>query len=101
MNPRADRANRIVLALLGFVLLVAGAAGIAAGLFLFGNDALLPAEATTFIAANHSWFWPAVVAAAVLLALLGLLWVTAQLASDRVSRLELASDPAAAAARCC
>ncbi len=99
MNPRADRANRIVLALLGVVLLIAGATGLAIGLNLAGDDvaahALLPASVTDFVTVNHSWFWPTVVGAAVLLALLGLLWVTAQLRSDRVSRLELATDPAA------
>jgi hypothetical protein len=96
VNPRVDRVNRIVLLLLGLLLLAAGGTGLALG---FGrrlaDTAVLPPIAPTFIAANHSWFWPTVVASAVVLALLGLVWVTAQLRTDRVSQLELASDPAA------
>jgi hypothetical protein len=96
MNPRVDRANRVVLLLLGLLLLAAGGTGLALGFGQhWGETAVLPAAATGFMASNHSWFWPTVVAAAVVLALLGLVWVTAQLRTDRVSQLELASEPAA------
>lgn len=87
MNPRVDRANRLVLLVLGLLLLGGGGFGLFLG--FRRTDALvheLP---------RVTWLWPAVVGAAVVLGLLGLVWALAQLRTDRVSRLELATDPAA------
>lgn len=95
MSTRVDGTNRAVLTLLGVVLLGAGGLGLALGLGAFGTERssspVLPEQVRAF-AADNPWFWWAVAAGCLLLALLGLRWLLAQLHSDRVGRLDLTAD---------
>jgi hypothetical protein len=89
------RTNRIVLVLLGLVLAVAGAAGLAAGLGAFGrrltHQPVLGPAATRFVARN-GWFWPVVAVAGGVLALLCLWWLLRQARSNRVGEIRLVTD---------
>ncbi len=101
MNPRADRANRSVLTLLGLLLTAASALGLALSYGTFGlqrarRQVLTPAV-RDFAHANHGWFWPAIAVLAGVLALLALRWLLGQLGSDRVGELSLESDTRAGA----
>ena len=93
--PGTRRANRGVLALIGLVLLVAGAAGIAAGVGGFGDTfrttKVIDQDYRDWVAA-HDWFWLAVAAGSILIALLALRWLLAQASTTRVSHLDLESD---------
>jgi hypothetical protein len=93
--PGTRRANRVVLALLGLLLLAAGAAGLAAGLGLFGDDVragpVIPSSTRDWVS-RHDWFWILVAAGCILVALLALRWLFAQTASSRIGELELESD---------
>jgi len=86
MDRRPAHVNRTGLLLLGAVLAAAGGVGFARGVGAFGNartsSPVLTGEARRF-ADEHGWFWPAVAAAAVVLALLGLAWLLMQLRSGR------------------
>ncbi|MFC5745075.1 alkaline shock response membrane anchor protein AmaP [Actinomadura rugatobispora] len=102
MNRHASRPNHVGLALLGLVLLVAGILGLARGLGAFGRDAAadpLITDAMRRYAAGQGWFWPAVAAGGVVLALLGLAWLLAQARSERLPGLALEPDPSAGATR--
>lgn len=94
-SARTRRANRSVLALIGLLLFAGGAAGIAAGLGLFGEDIryrkVIP-EATRQWVYRHDWFWIAIAAGGVVVALLAFRWLFAQTATNRVSHLDLESD---------
>lgn len=96
MDRHASRLNHVALALLGLLLLAAGAAGLARGLGAFGSraasDPLITDRMREF-AQDQGWFWPAVVAAGVVLALLGLTWLLAQARSERLPGLSLDSGP--------
>lgn len=93
--PGTRRANRSLLAFIGLLLLAAGAAGIAAGTGLFGDkirtDKVIPQYTREWVAA-HDWFWLAVAAGSVLIALLALRWIFAQASTTRVSHLDLEAD---------
>jgi hypothetical protein len=93
MSARVNGVNRTVLAVLGLVLLAAGALGLALSFGAFGDNAqpLLPQGMRDY-ARDQSWFWWAVAAACLVIALLGLRWLLAQLATDRVGRLDLTTD---------
>ena len=95
MSRRVNGANRAVLALLGLLLTAAGGLGLAIGFGAFGaarSDApVLPTRLRTFTA-DTPWFWWAVAAACVLLALLALRWLLVQMRVDRVQRLDLTSN---------
>jgi len=96
--PGTRRANRTVLALIGFVLLAAGAAGIAAGTGLFGDgvgtNKVIPQDTRDWVAA-HDWFWLAVAAGSILIALLALRWLLAQTSTNRLRQLDVESDRSA------
>jgi hypothetical protein len=96
--PSTRRANRTVLALLGVVLLAAGAAGIAAGTGLFGDgvrtNMVIPQDTRDWVAA-HDWFWLAVAAGSILIALLALRWLLAQTSTNRLRQLDVESDRSA------
>jgi hypothetical protein len=80
----ADRTNRAVLALFGFLLLAGGTTGLLAGIDAIGGDVdrrLLDNPVARFIGDNSVWFWPAAALAAAILALLALRWLTAVLTS--------------------
>jgi hypothetical protein len=93
--PGTVRTNRVVLILLGLVLTATGAAGLAAGLGLFGrrlaHQPVLSPAATQFVARN-GWFWPVVGVAGGVLALLCLWWLLRQARSNRVGELRLVTD---------
>ena len=93
MSSRVNGVNRTLLGLLGLLLLAAGALGLAVSFGAFGdpNSPVLP-QAVRDYAADQSWFWWAVAAACLVLALLGLRWLLAQLQTDRVGRLDLTTD---------
>lgn len=96
--PGTRRTNRSVLALIGLLLLVAGAAGIAAGTGLFGNSfrktKVIDQDYRHWVA-RHDWFWLAVAAGSILIALLALRWLFAQATTTRVSHLDVESDRSA------
>lgn len=102
MDRRHARINRTGLLVLGAVLVAAGGLGLARGFGAFGSarasGPVLTAEARRF-ADGHGWFWPAVAAVAVVLALLGLSWMLAQLRSSRLRGLSLEPDIRAGATR--
>jgi hypothetical protein len=93
--PRIRRANRLALALLGLLLLAAGAAGLAAGLGLFGqslrDQPVLSGDTRAWVA-GHDWFWGAVAAGCVVIVLLALRWLFAQVSTNRISHLVVESD---------
>lgn len=93
MSSRVNGVNRTVEALLGAVLLAAGALGLAVSFDALGDgeSPLLPG-AMRDLAQQQPWFWWAVAAVCVLLALLGLRWLVAQLSTDRIGRLDLTTD---------
>lgn len=93
--PRTRRANRGVLALIGLLLLAAGAAGIAAGTGLFGakirRQKVIDQDSRDWVA-RHDWFWLAVAAGSILIALLALRWLLAQTSTSRVYHLDVETD---------
>lgn len=94
MNPRVDRLNRVVLAVLGLLVLGAGGVGLAAGAGAFPahrDPAVFPGSVRHF-ARTTSWFWWAVAGFGLLVALLALRWLLDQLRSERASRLDLTTD---------
>ncbi|MGX5653598.1 alkaline shock response membrane anchor protein AmaP [Geodermatophilus nigrescens] len=92
MNARVDTTNRVVLTGWGLVLLAAGVLGLVASFGGFGPvPALLPPAVRSF-AAGQPWFWWAVAALCLVLALLGLRWLLAQAHTDRIGRLDLTTD---------
>lgn len=92
MNPRVDTANRLALTLLGALLLVAGGLGLALSFRAFGeNPPLLPQRMRDF-ARDQPWFWWAIAAGCLLVALLALWWLIAQLRVDRATRLDLTTN---------
>lgn len=93
MSARVDRVNRTLLGLLGLLLAVAGCLGLVVGFGAFGNPSapVLPQRMRTF-ARDQPWFWWAVAAVCLVLALLGLRWLLAQLHTDRVGRVDLTTD---------
>lgn len=95
MPSRIDRVNRSMLVLLGLVLLLGGAAALALSLGAFGaarsHQPVLPAEASRFIRDNP-WFWWAVGALCVVVALLALRWLIGQLHTSRLNFLDVEPD---------
>jgi len=81
----ADRTNRVALILFGVLVLVAGAAGMAASTGVFGpafsRRTLFDNRAGTYIGHHGGWLWPAVAGACLLLALAALRWILALLVS--------------------
>ena len=102
MDRRPAHLNRTGLVLLGAVLAVAGGAGLARGLCVFGSGRasgpILTGQVRRF-ADGHGWFWPAVAGVAVVLALLGLAWLLAQGRSGRLGSLAMEPDAAAGRTR--
>lgn len=95
MSTRVNRVNRALLALIGLLLLAAGVVGLVLSLGGFGADqagaALLPDQVRD-VADRTPWFWWAVAAACLLVALLGLRWLMVQLRTEGVGRLDLTED---------
>ncbi|HEX6499414.1 MAG TPA: alkaline shock response membrane anchor protein AmaP [Micromonosporaceae bacterium] len=90
--PRVVRANRVIIGLIGLLLLLAGAAGLAAGFGVFGSafrtHVVIPARVSRY-AAQHAWFWPALAAFTFVVALLALWWLIAQFRTNRLREIDL------------
>ena len=97
MGAPADRLNRVLVALLGLLLLAGGVLALVRSFGGFGarlaDDRLLTDAQTRFAERASPWFWVAVAAVTLLVALLALRWLLAQLRSDRIGDLELEPDP--------
>jgi hypothetical protein len=95
MNSRANVINRVALTVLGLLLVAAGGLGLAVGVDALGawqaTDPVLRQEVSTF-PDEHRWFWWVVSGALLLIAVLALLWLLAQLKTDRTTRLDLTTN---------
>lgn len=95
-SPRTNRANRLLLLLLGLILLAGGLAALLTGLGVFGStradQPVFTAELVDFADRNAEWFWPLVAVVAVILGLLALWWLLIQARSNRVSNLDIEVD---------
>ncbi|MEU8264095.1 alkaline shock response membrane anchor protein AmaP [Micromonospora sp. NPDC048999] len=83
---RADRTHRTLLTLLALVLLAAGITILLAGTNVFGpnhgGQPLLANPAARFFSTHGGWLWPVAAVAAAILALLGLRWLAAVVATE-------------------
>jgi len=79
---RADQVNRTVLSVLGALMLLGGAVGLAYSLGAFGKERskrpLLSAQLLDWLDDNHSWVWIVVIAVCLILAALSLRWLLFQ-----------------------
>ena len=95
MSRRGNVINRVVLTVLGLLLLAAGGLGIAISVGAFGAwraaYPVLPLELRTF-PDGRPWFWWAVAAVLMLIAVLALLWLLTQFRTDRTNRLDLTTN---------
>lgn len=95
MSSRANVVNRLVLTVLGLLLLAAGGLGLALSIGAFGewraSNPVLPDEVATF-PDGRAWFWWAVAAVLLLIAMLSLLWLLTQLKTERTTRLDRTTD---------
>lgn len=100
MNRRTARGNRLGLAVVGAVLLVAGLAALARGLDLLPGGARSPVtgQAARDLA-DRAWFWPVVAAVLILVTLLALRWLAVQTRADELRVLRLEPDPGRGATR--
>ncbi len=94
-TPVATRTNRLGLLLLGLLLLAGGVVGLVVSFGGFGTGpqgkAVLDPIVRSFAAAND-WFWLALAAAALLVAILAMLWLRAQLSTSRLRTINLEPD---------
>ena len=93
----ADRFNRFALLVFGLVVLLAGLAGLAMSVGLFGTSyshhALFDNFISTYIGDQGQWLWPAAAAVGVVVALLALRWVlTLVTSTDRSGDLHVSGD---------
>lgn len=100
MTNGVDRLNRAVLTVVGLVLFLGAAAGLARGAGAFGAQEarrpLLESGVSDYVD-RTPWFWWAVAVAGVVVAVLALSWMVAQVRTDRIRRLDLAvGDPTSA-----
>lgn len=95
MSSKVNALNRVVLALLGLLLVAAGALGLALALGTFGagrrDASVLPGSVRSY-PGDHPWFWWAVAGGCLLVALLALRWLLAQFHTDRTSRIDRTTD---------
>lgn len=98
MNRRTARGNRIGLAVVGLILLAAGAyalaRGLAAGPELLGSaHAPLTDRHLRSYPASQSWFWPVAAVVTVIITLLALRWLAVQARTDAVGDIALETSP--------
>lgn len=96
MSRRANVINRAVLTVLGLLLVAAGGLGLAISLGAFGaRSATYPAlrEDLRTFPDTRPWFWWAVAAILLLIAVLSLLWLLTQFRTDRSTRLDRTTNP--------
>jgi hypothetical protein len=93
MDRRAARLNRFGLLVVGLLLLAGGGLALARSLGAWGSrsDPLLTPALRSY-PQDHGWFWYAVAAGGIVLALLGLAWLFAQLKSERLRALSLSDS---------
>lgn len=95
MSTRTDTVNRILLGLVGLLLLAAGVLGLALSLGAFGaarsTSPVLPQGVRGFVDDNP-WFWWAAAALALVIAILSVLWLIAQLRTNRISQVDCTTD---------
>jgi hypothetical protein len=90
----ADRTNRLSLTMFGVLVLLAGAAGMAASTGVFGTGfsrrALFANRVGLYIGHHGGWLWPAAAGICLLIALVVLRWIVALLIStDRVGDIAI------------
>jgi hypothetical protein len=81
----ADRTNRAVLTIFGLLVLLAGAAGMAASAGVFGTafsrHTLFDNRVSAYAGQHGTWVWPAAAFVGLLIALAALRWILALLVS--------------------
>jgi len=90
----ADRTNRFMLILFGLLVLLAGAAAMAASAGVFGaaysRQALFANKVSDYVGHHGGWIWPAAAFGCLLIALATLRWILALLVStDRVGDITI------------
>jgi hypothetical protein len=95
---RGGAGNRIMLAVIGLILLAAGAAALVRGLdyrpALLGSARdLVTGSATKRYAHTENWFWPVVAVGSAAIGLIALRWLLIQGRVDTVRELALEGDP--------
>lgn len=98
MDRRTARGNRIGLAIVGAALVLAGVAALVRGLDLLPGvlgsaSTSVTDQPTRDFATDQPWFWPALAAVLVLVALLALRWLAVQTRTGAVGTLRLEPDP--------
>lgn len=97
MSDRTARGNRVGLTIVGLALIVAAAAALARGLGLLpallghAADPVTNQRVRAF-AADHLWFWLALAAVAILIALLALRWLAVQTRTEAIGAIRLEPD---------
>lgn len=93
MTPRIDKLNRFLLVAAGLLLLLTGAGALLLGVGAFGEfRADLPVvddQTTEVWRSGQPWVWPVIGAACAFTSGLLIWWLTAQLRTRRLPRLEL------------
>jgi hypothetical protein len=90
----ADRTNRFALTLFGLLVLLIGAAGLAASVGAFGHSfshrTLFANRVSTYIGDHGEWVWPAAAGVSLVIALLALRWILALVIStDRAGDIPI------------
>jgi hypothetical protein len=97
MSDRTARGNRVGLTIVGLALIVAAVAALTRGLGLWPallGDAADPVtnQRVRAFAADHLWFWLALAAVAILIALLALRWLIVQTRTEAIGAIRLEPD---------
>ncbi|MET8144149.1 hypothetical protein ABZU32_27905 [Sphaerisporangium sp. NPDC005288] len=94
LHSRHAGVNRTGLAIVGLILLLAGAAALAKGLGLLGarGQPVISGQVAAF-ASRTGWFWPAVAVAGLVVELLALRWLLMQARRNAIRHLDLEEDP--------
>ncbi|HVX42859.1 MAG TPA: hypothetical protein VHC49_03190 [Mycobacteriales bacterium] len=87
MRNRTNRLNRILLAVVGLIVLLAGTGGLLLGLGVFGEkrsqQSVVYPRAEKLLIDDQHWVWWVIGGVALLLALLALYWLIVQLRIER------------------